>query len=176
MYGKRVILLHVVQYKEKTQKGSEYFSSVPEGSSRLASSVKMADCIRVPLLLLLICILSFVHLIRGENGIVARLAAEPDKPQNPAGGAGRAAGKAAVPEKNVGVAASLPRRRFTGWKLAEEAVCREDVSRLCPRHSWTNNLSVLECLQDRKEVNYRGGGPWWRLECRVCRCWATASR
>lgn len=136
----------------------------------------MADCIRVPPLLLLICILSFVHLIRGENGVVAKLAAEPDKPQNPAGGPGRAAGKAAVAEKNLGVAASLPRRRFTGWKLAEEAACRDDVTRLCPRHSWTNSLSVLECLQDRKEVNYRDGGVRWRVECRVCLCWTSVSR
>lgn len=136
----------------------------------------MADCIRVPLLLLLICILAFVHLIRGENGIAAKLAAEADKPQNPAGGAGRAAGKAAVAEKSLGVAASVPRRRFTGWKLAEEAACRDDVSRLCPRHSWNNDLSVLECLQDRKEVNWRAGGPRRRLECWVCRCWAAVSR
>lgn len=134
----------------------------------------MADCIRVPLLLL--CILSFVHLIRGENGIVANLAAEPDKPQNPAGGAGRAAGKTAVAEKNVGVAASQARRRYTGWKLAEDAVCRDDISRLCPRHTWTNNLSVLECLQDRKEVNNGGGGLWRRLECWVCLCRTPVSR
>lgn len=142
------------------------FPSVRECSSRLTSSVKMADCIRVPLLLLFI--LSFVHLIRGENGILTKLAAEANQPQNPAGAAGRAVGKTSVAEKNLGVAASLPRRRFTGWKLADEAVCRDDVSRLCPRHSWTNNLSVLECLQDRKEVNYRDGGLWRRVECRVC--------
>uniref|UniRef100_A0A672PTQ6 Golgi apparatus protein 1 n=1 Tax=Sinocyclocheilus grahami TaxID=75366 RepID=A0A672PTQ6_SINGR len=42
-------------------------------------------------------------------------------------------------------------RRSTGWKLAEEQACREDVTRLCPKHTWTNNLSVLECLQDKKE-------------------------
>uniref|UniRef100_A0AAY4CC88 Golgi apparatus protein 1 n=1 Tax=Denticeps clupeoides TaxID=299321 RepID=A0AAY4CC88_9TELE len=39
-----------------------------------------------------------------------------------------------------------------GWKLAEEEACREDLSRLCPKHTWNNNLAVLECLQDRKEV------------------------
>ncbi|XP_029697019.1 Golgi apparatus protein 1 isoform X2 [Takifugu rubripes] len=111
----------------------------------------MADCIRVPLLLLLMCILSFLHLIRGEIGIVAKLAAEPENSQNPVGGPGWALENAAVAEKKLGVAASPPRRRSTGWKLAEEAVCREDVTRLCPKHSWTNNLSVLECLQDRKE-------------------------
>uniref|UniRef100_A0A8C0YQ62 Golgi apparatus protein 1 n=1 Tax=Cyprinus carpio carpio TaxID=630221 RepID=A0A8C0YQ62_CYPCA len=43
--------------------------------------------------------------------------------------------------------------RPTGWKLAEEQACRDDVTRLCPKHSWTNNLSVLECLQDKKEVS-----------------------
>uniref|UniRef100_A0A671NSU2 Golgi apparatus protein 1 n=1 Tax=Sinocyclocheilus anshuiensis TaxID=1608454 RepID=A0A671NSU2_9TELE len=42
-------------------------------------------------------------------------------------------------------------RRSGGWKLAEEAACREDVSRICPKHSWNNNLAVLECLQDRKD-------------------------
>lgn len=39
-----------------------------------------------------------------------------------------------------------------GWKLAEEEECREDVLRLCPKHSWANNLAVLECLQDVREV------------------------
>lgn len=47
--------------------------------------------------------------------------------------------------------ASQP-RRATGWKLSEEEACREDLTRLCPKHTWTNNLAVLECLQDRKEV------------------------
>ncbi|XP_060779241.1 Golgi apparatus protein 1b isoform X2 [Neoarius graeffei] len=42
-------------------------------------------------------------------------------------------------------------RRAGGWKLAEEAACRDDANRLCPKHSWSNNLAVLECLQDRKE-------------------------
>lgn len=40
----------------------------------------------------------------------------------------------------------------SGWKLSEEAVCREDVVRLCSKHSWANNLAVLECLQDVREV------------------------
>lgn len=44
-------------------------------------------------------------------------------------------------------------RRSIGWKLAEEQACRDDVTRLCPKHTWTNNLSVLECLQDKKEVS-----------------------
>ncbi|XP_029944538.1 Golgi apparatus protein 1-like [Salarias fasciatus] len=46
--------------------------------------------------------------------------------------------------------ASQP-RRATGWKLSEEEACREDLTRLCPKHTWTNNLAVLECLQDRRE-------------------------
>uniref|UniRef100_A0A673GYC4 Golgi apparatus protein 1 n=1 Tax=Sinocyclocheilus rhinocerous TaxID=307959 RepID=A0A673GYC4_9TELE len=54
-------------------------------------------------------------------------------------------GKAAAPDGASSV------RRSGGWKLAEEAACREDVSRICPKHSWNNNLAVLECLQDRKD-------------------------
>ncbi|KAL2762147.1 Golgi apparatus protein 1 isoform 3 precursor [Daubentonia madagascariensis] len=38
-----------------------------------------------------------------------------------------------------------------GWKLAEEESCREDVTRVCPKHTWSNNLAVLECLQDVRE-------------------------
>lgn len=44
-------------------------------------------------------------------------------------------------------------RRATGWKLSEEEACREDLTRLCPKHTWSNNLAVLECLQDRREVS-----------------------
>lgn len=110
----------------------------------------MADC--VPLLLLLMCILSSVHPIQGENSIVAKLAAKDNNPQNPAGGPGPAAVNPGAAERNLGAGASLTRRRSTGWKLAEEAVCREDLTRLCPKHSWNNNLAVLECLQDKKEV------------------------
>uniref|UniRef100_A0A3Q1I7W5 Golgi apparatus protein 1 n=1 Tax=Anabas testudineus TaxID=64144 RepID=A0A3Q1I7W5_ANATE len=86
----------------------------------------MAECIRVPLLLLLMCILLSVRLVPGVINPVA-------------------------PEKNQGAGASMPRRRSAGWKLAEEAVCRDDLTRLCPKHSWNNNLAVLECLQDKKE-------------------------
>lgn len=56
---------------------------------------------------------------------------------------------------NIGGAAAVSvsqARRAGGWKLAEEEACRDDVSRLCPKHTWSNNLAVLECLQDRKEV------------------------
>lgn len=120
----------------------------------------MADCIRVPLLLLLMCILSSVHPIRGQNNVVAKLAAKPDNVQNPAGGPGPAAVNPGAAERNPGAGASLPRRRSTGWKLAEEAVCRDDLTRLCPKHSWNNNLAVLECLQDKKEVNRRDRVLW----------------
>lgn len=44
-----------------------------------------------------------------------------------------------------------------GWKLAEEESCREDVTRVCPKHTWSNNLAVLECLQDVREVRRRDG-------------------
>lgn len=44
-----------------------------------------------------------------------------------------------------------------GWKLAEEESCREDVTRVCPKHTWSNNLAVLECLQDVREVRSRDG-------------------
>lgn len=63
------------------------------------------------------------------------------------------------PDRNAPVAAaagaSQP-RRASGWKLAEEAACREDLTRLCPKQTWSNNLAVLECLQDRREVS-----GWW---------------
>ncbi|XP_039618340.1 Golgi apparatus protein 1 [Polypterus senegalus] len=42
-------------------------------------------------------------------------------------------------------------RRTNAWKLADEEACREDLTRLCPKHTWGNNLAVLECLQDRKD-------------------------
>ncbi|KAF4091873.1 hypothetical protein AMELA_G00041450 [Ameiurus melas] len=53
---------------------------------------------------------------------------------------------------NIGGAAAVSQaRRAAGWRLAEEEACGDDVSRLCPKHTWSNNLAVLECLQDRKE-------------------------
>ncbi|XP_012690177.2 Golgi apparatus protein 1b isoform X2 [Clupea harengus] len=52
---------------------------------------------------------------------------------------------------NVPAAAASTLRRGTSWKLADEEACREDVTRLCPKKQWPNNLAVLECLQDRKE-------------------------
>uniref|UniRef100_A0A8C6U2B3 Golgi apparatus protein 1 n=1 Tax=Neogobius melanostomus TaxID=47308 RepID=A0A8C6U2B3_9GOBI len=83
----------------------------------------MADCIRVPLLLLLMCIFSCVHPSGAENN---KLNANGENPVNLLVGPPQAA-------------------------LAEEAVCRDDLTRLCPKNSWNNNLSVLECLQDKKE-------------------------
>lgn len=53
---------------------------------------------------------------------------------------------------NIPAAAASQLRRGTSWKLADEEACREDVTRLCPKKHWPNNLAVLECLQDRKEV------------------------
>lgn len=64
---------------------------------------------------------------------------------------------AVPPVKNapaLAAGASQP-RRATGWKLSEEEACREDLTRLCPKHTWANNLAVLECLQDRREVRHR---------------------
>lgn len=110
----------------------------------------MADCIRVPLLLLLMCILLSVRLIRGDTVAGVRYNGYGD---NPPGGPGPGALNPGLSEKNQGAGALLPRRRSAGWKLAEEAVCRDDLTRLCPKHSWNNNLAVLECLQDKKEVN-----------------------
>lgn len=131
-------------------------SSSRSSRSRLAGPVKMADCIRVPLLLLLMCILSSVHAGRDENAFVSKHAAKADSQPNPAGGPPPVPANPVVAvEKNPGAGASVLRKRNTGWKLAEEAVCRDDLTRLCPKYSWSNNLAVLECLQDRKEVNGR---------------------
>lgn len=109
----------------------------------------MAACRRVPRLLLLMSILLYVHPLREEkyqiNGVAKPPVSVVIPAQNPGG----------VPAAVNGapVLAALPlRRRTSGWKLAEEGACREDLTRLCPKHSWNNNLAVLECLQDRKEV------------------------
>uniref|UniRef100_A0A667Z3W1 Golgi apparatus protein 1 n=1 Tax=Myripristis murdjan TaxID=586833 RepID=A0A667Z3W1_9TELE len=114
----------------------------------------MADCIRVPLLLLLMCILSYVHPIRGDNAynnVIIKPGGNAENLQNQAGGPGAAAGNPGPADRSPVAGASPPRRRSAGWKLAEEAVCRDDLTRLCPKHSWNNNLAVLECLQDKKE-------------------------
>lgn len=127
--------------------------SVPERLSRLSGSVKMADCRRVPLTLLVMCVFSLAHQVRGgENNGVGRHGAVGDNPANHAAGPGPGANQGTA-ERNQAVGASLSRRPSTGWKLSDEAVCREDLTRRCPKHSWNNNLAVLECLQDKKEVN-----------------------
>uniref|UniRef100_A0A669ER34 Golgi apparatus protein 1 n=1 Tax=Oreochromis niloticus TaxID=8128 RepID=A0A669ER34_ORENI len=105
----------------------------------------MAAYSRAQLLLLLssVCLCGFgsVHGLKAASGpaelhnpLVLRPADPPAKDAPAAAAAG----------------ASQP-RRATGWKLSEEEACREDLTRLCPKHTWTNNLAVLECLQDRKE-------------------------
>ncbi|XP_061594181.1 Golgi apparatus protein 1-like isoform X1 [Cololabis saira] len=121
----------------------------------------MAAHSRSPLLQLLllssVCLCSLVPVL----GLKAASGpAEPPNPPNPPAAAVRAAeppakdapAAAAAAAGAVGavVGASQP-RRATGWKLAEEEACRDDLSRLCPKHTWTNNLAVLECLQDRRE-------------------------
>uniref|UniRef100_A0A1A8GJW1 Golgi apparatus protein 1 n=1 Tax=Nothobranchius korthausae TaxID=1143690 RepID=A0A1A8GJW1_9TELE len=109
----------------------------------------MANCRRVPLLEIFYCSLLFFLHVESES-LVAKLA-NPDKFTIQGKGPGAAPGIPAVAEKSQAAAASLTRKRSAGWKLSEEAVCREDLTRLCPKHSWNNNLAVLECLQDKKE-------------------------
>lgn len=132
--------------------------------------MKMADCIRVPLLLLLLCILSSVHHIQAENSFVPKTGGKADNPQNPGLAPGPVQVNPVAAERNLGAGASLPRRRSAGWKLAEEAVCRDDLTRLCPKHSWNNNLAVLECLQDKKEVNTQGWVRRWLEKGAGCDC------
>ncbi|XP_078800239.1 Golgi apparatus protein 1 isoform X4 [Oryzias latipes] len=91
----------------------------------------------LPLLLLSACLYSCVA-VRGF-----KVSSGPAEPPNPP-----AVRTVDLPAKEE--AAAQP-RRASGWKLAEEEACREDLSRLCPKHTWTNNLAVLECLQDRRE-------------------------
>lgn len=135
------------------------FPTAPERSSRLTGSVKMADCIRVPLFLLLVGTLSSVHPIQGQINVVANAAPQDDNIQNQAGVPGAALVKPGAAEKKQAAGASLPRKRPADWKLSEEAVCRDDLARLCPKHTWNNNLEVLGCLQDKKEVSWRTS-PW----------------
>uniref|UniRef100_A0A9J8C708 Golgi apparatus protein 1 n=1 Tax=Cyprinus carpio carpio TaxID=630221 RepID=A0A9J8C708_CYPCA len=104
----------------------------------------MAACGRVQRLLLLMFISGWMSSALEGKPDTENAAENPERGRNGAG-----EGKAAAPD---GASAG---RRSGGWKLAEEAACREDVSRICPKHSWNNNLAVLECLQDRKDVrNY----------------------
>ncbi|XP_029009906.1 Golgi apparatus protein 1-like [Betta splendens] len=110
----------------------------------------MADCLRLPLLLM--CIVS-ARLIRGDSNAAMKHVGHLDNPQNPGGGPVPAGLNQVLSERNQGAGASLPWKRSAGWKLSEEAVCRDDLTRLCPKHSWNNNLAVLECLQDKKELS-----------------------
>ncbi|XP_016388159.1 Golgi apparatus protein 1-like [Sinocyclocheilus rhinocerous] len=100
----------------------------------------MAACRRVQRLLLLMLICGWIGSAHGGKLDTENAADNAERGKNAAG-----EGKAAAPDGASSV------RRSGGWKLAEEAACREDVSRICPKHSWNNNLAVLECLQDRKD-------------------------
>uniref|UniRef100_A0A8C7XUK0 Golgi apparatus protein 1 n=1 Tax=Oryzias sinensis TaxID=183150 RepID=A0A8C7XUK0_9TELE len=116
-------------------------------------AVKMADCRRVPLLLRLLCIFLFELQVLGENDPIPKFIPKGEAKVPAVGALGGAAGNPSAAERSLGVgaAASPPRRRSAGWKLSEEPLCRDDLVRLCPKHTWNNNLAVLECLQDRKE-------------------------
>lgn len=121
---------------------------------------------RLLLLLSLLCLCGFGSVF----GLKA--ASGPAEPPNPP--VLRAADPAAkdAPAAAAAAGASQP-RRATGWKLSEEEACREDLTRLCPKHTWTNNLAVLECLQDRREVSdrrqsWKGSPPVMGI-CWVCR-------
>lgn len=123
---------------------------MPSHSNQLGSGVKMAACSRSQLLLLLlsVCLCGFGPVL----GL--KPASGPAEPPNPP--VLRAADPPARDAPAAAAGASQP-RRATGWKLSEEEACREDLTRLCPKHTWTNNLAVLECLQDHREVS--GGRP-----------------
>ncbi|XP_037538996.1 Golgi apparatus protein 1 [Nematolebias whitei] len=111
----------------------------------------MAICRRVPLLLVFFCSFSSLHQTQAQNNVPFKLGVNAERVQNPGGGPVLAAANPGTGDRFQAAAASLTRRRPAGWKLSEEAVCREDLARLCPKHSWNNNLAVLECLQDKKE-------------------------
>ncbi|KAJ3580699.1 hypothetical protein NHX12_034254 [Muraenolepis orangiensis] len=111
----------------------------------------MAECIRVPFLLL---VALNVCLVRGDSKAFGEDLMNPQAGGGGGGPEAPAPGRAGAPaDKSPAAGASAPRRRSAApWKLSEEAACRDDLTRLCPKHSWTNNLAGLECLQDRKEV------------------------
>ncbi|XP_077078631.1 Golgi apparatus protein 1 isoform X2 [Siphateles boraxobius] len=103
----------------------------------------MAACGRVLRLLLVLFIsgsISSAREVKPALGDGDNPADIDERARNPAGEA-RAADGAPAGRRSGG----------SGWRLAEEEACREDVSRICPKHSWNNNLAVLECLQDRKD-------------------------
>lgn len=129
----------------------------------------MAAYIRTRLLLVLtlLCLFSFGSLLG------SKAASRPaDLPNVPVLRPGEPPVKDA-PAVAAAAGASQP-RRATGWKLSEEEACREDLTRLCPKHTWANNLAVLECLQDRREVRHHRHSRTGLPRCRegvVGICW-----
>lgn len=111
----------------------------------------MAACRRVQRLLLLLIFISgsicSARDPKSAHGDSDNPADNSERGKNPA-----------VEGKPIALEGASSIRRSGGWKLAEEAACREDVSRICPKHSWNNNLAVLECLQDRKDVREHSRG------------------
>ncbi|XP_069757261.1 Golgi apparatus protein 1 isoform X2 [Narcine bancroftii] len=62
-------------------------------------------------------------------------------------------GQAPGPPGQVQVRPVFQAPRKNIWRISEDPACREDVVRLCPKHTWQNNFAVLECLQDLREVD-----------------------
>ncbi|XP_033932925.1 Golgi apparatus protein 1-like, partial [Pseudochaenichthys georgianus] len=111
----------------------------------------MADCIRVPLLLLLLCIISSLHPIQCQNNpVLVKVPANPETecPSAPRDSSGEAPDTGEDPRGGPRCLENTP---LPAGKLSEEEVCQEDLARLCPNTPGTNNLAVLECLQDKKE-------------------------
>ncbi|XP_030621144.1 Golgi apparatus protein 1 [Chanos chanos] len=102
----------------------------------------MAACRRVHLLLLFICFSVCTSSTWAQINGSVKLSENADNAKK------QGIQKPVIPPAQPGAGEA---RRSTGWKLAEEQACRDDLTRLCPKHSWNNNLAVLECLQDRKE-------------------------
>uniref|UniRef100_A0A4W4GDL1 Golgi apparatus protein 1 n=1 Tax=Electrophorus electricus TaxID=8005 RepID=A0A4W4GDL1_ELEEL len=128
---------------------SAHADAFKTGSARAAElklQPKMAACGRVPLILLLTSQCLCVFLTQGLKP-AANVNVHP-----PVIAINRQLKIGASNAGSVGAASSVSQpKRTTGWKLADEEACREDLTRLCPKHTWNNNLAVLECLQDRKE-------------------------
>uniref|UniRef100_A0A4W3HCX1 Golgi apparatus protein 1 n=1 Tax=Callorhinchus milii TaxID=7868 RepID=A0A4W3HCX1_CALMI len=72
----------------------------------------------------------------------------------------------AGPHAQAPIHAQPPRKNV--WRISEDALCREDVARLCPKHTWQNNFVVLECLQDVREVSGVDGWSRGLVRVRVC--------
>nr|XP_061812605.1 Golgi apparatus protein 1-like [Nerophis lumbriciformis] len=111
----------------------------------------MADCIRVLQLLLFLCVSPIFRPCRADGNVQAKPWQVPANVQNLPGGGLLPVSNVGAADRNPGAGgASAPRKRPV-WKLSEEAVCKDDMRRLCPRDTWNNNLAVLECLQDKKD-------------------------